>query len=767
MDDDLIFKYKNIGLEPNRYELINKEYLFKFKWEEYNLTKISIYINSIKQKTNAKLLMYNEENNLIGEAVNSVINKGWNEFCFPTILGVKDEIINLKLEVDNEIRIGVDKFGYTSCKCEYIMLNEEIGEAINSVSKELQAIKSSNGWRFLNSFYKVKYGTIGFLRGIKNILKSIVVVFKSINKSTITRGAEYLKDYGFKAFILKVVYKLKGERINYMQWLESHFPTLEELEEQRKTRFDYEPLISILMPTYKTPKHLLIETIESVINQTYSNWEFCIADGNSQDESVNEILNGYAKKDSRFKIKYLSENKGIAGNTQECYYMAQGDYIGLFDHDDLLEPNALYEIVKAVNNDRGIDFIYTDEDKINEKSDLRFDPHFKQDFSIDTFRSCNYICHFSVFRKDLMKKIDGFRDGYNGSQDYDIILRATDVAENIHHIPKILYSWRVHSGSTAGNPKNKMYCYDSAKKALDDHLRRNGIKGKAHDGKFIGTYDIEYEILGDPKVSIIIDGNGELKCLDRTIKSIQSKSTYKNYEIIIVTHNICEGNKLVLDDLLKLENIKVIESESTSIAELYNVGARHSDGDFLVFINNDMEVISESWIERLIGYAQREDVGCVGCKLYYKDNTIQHGGIIIGIGGAAAYAHRNFRRKEYGYFLRLGITHNLNAVSGDCLMVKKELFNQVNGFDTTFKEKYYDVDFCLRIRELNKVNVWTPFVELYNYRPKIKGSRILIEEKDREEFLEFGSRYEKIILAGDPYYSPNLTLEKEDFSLRN
>ena len=277
MDDDLIFKYKNIGLEPNRYELINKEYLFKFKWEEYNLTKISIYINSIKQKTNAKLLMYNEENNLIGEAVNSVINKGWNEFCFPTILGVKDEIINLKLEVDNEIRIGVDKFGYTSCKCEYIMLNEEIGEAINSVSKELQAIKSSNGWRFLNSFYKVKYGTIGFLRGIKNILKSIVVVFKSINKSTITRGAEYLKDYGFKAFILKVVYKLKGERINYMQWLESHLPTLEELEEQRKTRFDYEPLISILMPTYKTPKHLLIETIESVINQTYSNWEFCIA----------------------------------------------------------------------------------------------------------------------------------------------------------------------------------------------------------------------------------------------------------------------------------------------------------------------------------------------------------------------------------------------------------------------------------------------------------------------------------------------------------
>ena len=277
-----------------------------------------------------------------------------------------------------------------------------------------------------------------------------------------------------------------------MQWLESHLPTVEELEEQRRTRFDYEPLISILMPTYKTPKHLLIETIESVINQTYQNWEFCIADGNSQDESVNEILDCYAKKDSRFKIKYLSDNKGIAGNTQECYYMAEGDYIGLFDHDDLLEPNALYEIVKAVNNDRSIDFIYTDEDKINEKSDLRFDPHFKQDFSIDTFRSCNYICHFSVFRKDLMKKIDGFRDGYNGSQDYDIILRATDIAENIYHIPKILYSWKVHSGSTAGNPKNKMYCYDSAKKALDDHLRRNGIKGKVHDGKFIGTYDIEY-----------------------------------------------------------------------------------------------------------------------------------------------------------------------------------------------------------------------------------------------------------------------------------
>lgn len=773
MSNNIELSFKDMGLEPSKFEKIVKgnSYNFKFKWNEFNIRKISFYLKSNGKDEKVKISLYDDEfKTLIGEACQHKIKDGWNEFELPLVCGTYEEIINVKIESEKEIEIGIDKFGYVSLKCFYIDLGEEVGTRLNFLAKELRTIHSSNGWKVLNGFYKFKYNLIGCGKTLVKILKSFIVIVKSINMSTITRGYEYLKDNGLKAFLYKVLYKLKGDRIKYMEWIQKHLPTEAELNTQRNEKFEYEPLISILMPTYKTPSHLLIETIESVVKQTYSNWEFCIADGNSEDQRVNEILDRYSEKDSRFKIKYLSENKGIAGNTQECYYMSNGDYVGLFDHDDLLEPNALYEIVKAINEDRDIDFIYTDEDKINEKSDLRFDPHFKQDFAIDTFRSCNYICHFSVFRKDLMKKIDGFRDGYNGSQDYDIILRATDVAKRIHHIPKILYSWRVHSGSTAGNPKNKMYCYDAAKRALDDHLRRNGIKGKTKDGHFIGTYDIEYDIVNNPKVSMIIDGNGELKNLDRTINSIKSKTTYRNYEIIVVANDSKEEfTKKILSELNKKEDTSVIytEEKMKSIASIFNFGAKYSTGDILLFLNNDMEVISENWLERLIGYAQREDVGCVGAKLYHKDNTIQHGGIIVGLGGAAAYAHRNFRKKEYGYFLRLGITHNLSAVSGDCLMVKKSDFESVDGFDESFKQKYYDVDFCLRVIKTGKVNIWTPFAELYNYRPKIKESRIIIKDEFREEFNEFSKRYEKLISAGDPYYNPNFTLDKEDFSLKN
>ena len=494
-------------------------------------------------------------------------------------------------------------------------------------------------------------------------------------------------------------------------------------------------------------------------------------DGHSETPHVNEILDEYSSKYDKIKVKYLDENKGIDGNTQEAYYMATGDYIGLFDHDDLLEPNALYEIVKAINEDNTIDFIYTDEDKINEKSNYRFDPHFKQDFAPDTFRSYNYICHFSVFRKDLMDKIGGFRYGFNGSQDYDIILRATENANNIRHIPKVLYSWRVHSGSTAGNPKNKMYCYDSAKKAIDEQLKRLGLKGKAVDGKYIGTYEVEYDIIGNPKVSILIPTKDHIEDLNRTITSIFDKTSYKNYEIIVIENNseLEETFEYYKEIEKKYSNVKVVTWEKGfNYSAINNFGAKFATGDHILLLNNDVEVINEGWLTKMVSLSQREDVGCVGAKLYYPDDTIQHGGVIVGLGGTAAHAHRGLNKNDYGFFLRLGITQNLSAVTGACLLIKKSVFDEVNGLDETFEVAYNDVDFCLRVLMTGRVNVWTPYAELYHYESKSRGLEDTEEKQKRfmGEFNRFRERYADFLEKGDPYYSCNLTLSKEDFSYR-
>ena len=643
----------------------------------------------------------------------------------------------------------------------------ELDEAI----KDIRKIHNSSGWKYLIKIYKIRDIINKFFKGIKKVGTLFVVLIRNLNRSNFDRAKEFIKDNGFIPFVRKAIRKIKGERFDYNIWIKEHVITPEELVTQKMHTFEYEPLISILIPTYKTPKHLLVETIDSVLNQSYSNWELCIADGNSEEEYIKEMLNDYSNRDSRIKVKYLDENKGIAGNTQECYYMANGDYIGLFDHDDLLEPNALFEVVNAINNDKTIDFIYTDEDKINEKSNYRFDPHFKQDFAIDTFRSYNYICHFSVFRKDLMKKIGGFRDGFNGSQDYDIILRATEVANNIHHIPKILYSWRVHSGSTAGNPKNKMYCYDSAKKAIDDELRRKGIKGKTRDGKYIGTYEVDYEIIGNPKVSILIPTKDHVEDLDRTIKSVLRKTEYNNYEIIVIENNSENKDTFEYYDEIKKrhDNIKVVTwKEGFNYSAINNFGAKYAEGEYLLLLNNDVEVINKEWLTKMLGLAQREDVGCVGAKLYYPDNTIQHGGIIVGLGGAAAHAHRGFKKNEYGYFLRLGITHNLSAVTGACLLVKKSVFEEVGGLDESFEVAYNDVDFCLRVLKTGRVNVWTPYAELYHYESKSRGvDDLATNTRFQGEFKRFRERYADFLEKGDPYYNINLTLDKEDFSLKS
>lgn len=765
------------GGEPTKTVTITKSapYCFEYRSTEFNIRKIFFFVSdSTGDKIEVKVDVFeNTYKSLVGEArIHEVEKNQWNEFEINGMDGIFEDELTIKISLikGEKVEVGVDKNKSICVKYISEKQENEMALQLDRTLKDLRKIYNSSGWRLLVKVYRLRDVLIKLIKLPKRIVKGLYFLIKSINRANISRGIDYIKDNGFKQFLLKVVSKFKGGRLSYNEWIKTHLPTIKDLEDQKGHKFEYEPIISILMPTYNTPKHLLVETIESVVNQTYKNWEFCIADGDSKDNTVKEILDSYVEKDKRFKVKYLGENKGIAGNTQECYYMASGDYIGLFDHDDLLEPNALFEIVKAVNNDRDIEFLYTDEDKINEKSNFRFDPHFKQDYAVDTLKSYNYICHFSVFRKDLMKKIDGFREGFNGSQDYDIILRATEVAKNIHHIPKILYSWRVHSGSTAGNPRNKMYCYDSAKKAINESLARNGISGVANDGQYIGTYRIKYDIVGNPKVSILIPNKDHIDDLDRAIKSIIRKTSYKNYEIIVIENNSEHKDTFEYYEEIQKnnDNIKVVYWEKGfNYSAINNYGATYAEGEYILLLNNDVEVINDDWLDNMLQLAQRKDVGCVGAKLYYPDNTIQHGGIIVGLGGAAAHAHRGFRRKEYGYFLRLGIVQNISAVTGACLLIKKSTFNEVNGLDETFEVAYNDVDFCLRVLQTGKVNVWTPYAELYHYESKSRGVDDLnSSERFRGEFDRFRERYSKFLSDGDPYYSPNLTLDKEDFSYK-
>lgn len=772
MDESKLIEIISLNGEPDNIKKIDKmeDIQLTFEINEYSITGIQLFFqNNEDFNGNIKLkIIENEYKTVIGCAEIKEIKNGWNKFKLNPVYGVYKETLTVKItfQDSDKINIGYDQFDNICVKLSYDEVEKNIGLELDKSVKELRKVYNSSGWRMLIKMYNIRDSIHNFFKCLGNIASGIIIIIRNINGANFIKAKNYAKRNGMKALILRAIDKLKGGSIQYEHWIKNHVATEAELKKQREHRFEYEPLISILIPTYKTPKHLLVETIDSVLRQSYGNWELCIADGNSQENYINEMLDEYKQKDSRIKVKYLDENKGIAGNTQECYYMSTGDYIGLFDHDDLLEPNALFENVKAINKDKTIEFLYTDEDKINEKSDYRFDPHFKQDFAIDTFRSYNYICHFSVFRKDLMAKIGGFREGFNGSQDYDIILRATEAAKNIYHIPMILYSWRVHSGSTAGNPLNKMYCYDSAKKAINDELSRNGIKGEAVDGKFIGSYEINYEIIGDPKVSIIIPSKDNSKKLDATLKSILNKTSYNNYEIVIVESNSKkEATFRYYDKIEELhKNIKVITcKEQYNYSSINNFGAKSTSGDFMLFMHDDVEVINTEWLGKMIGLAQRQDVACVGAKLYYKDNTIQHGGIILGVSGAAGYAHRNLRKYENGYFLRLGVTQNLSAVSGACLLVKRSVFDEVNGFDEGFKLKYSDIDFCLRALKLGKVNVWTPAAELYhNKNKKTKYDEKLIKE-DKERFKK---RYAELLEKGDPYYSPNLTLERENFSLR-
>ncbi len=554
------------------------------------------------------------------------------------------------------------------------------------------------------------------------------------------------------------------------------FPTPEQADKQRRAKLDKMVKISILVPLYNTPLNFLDEMIGSVINQTYQNWELCLADGSDDaHDNVGARCQEYREKDKRIVYKKLAANGGISANTNECYTMASGEYIGLFDHDDVLHPSALYEYVKVINEE-GADYLYCDEttfkgDSINNMITL----HFKPDFAPDNLRANNYICHFSVFSRRLLEGTELFRSGFDGSQDHDMILRLTSSARKVVHVPKLLYYWRSHKASTASDISAKPYAIAAAKGAVADHLTRCGFKNFEIKSTraFDTIFEIKYEILSEDKISILIPNKDHLEDLRRCIHSIQERSTYEDYEIIVIENNSTE--KAVFDyydTLREQKNITVVTyTGAFNYAKINNFGAGFATGKYLLLLNNDTQVISMNWLEAMLMYAQRPDVGAVGAKLYYGDRTIQHAGVVIGLGAhrTAGHTHYKINYDNLGYMGRLCYAQNVSAVTGACLMVRKSLYDALGGLDEAFAVALNDVDFCLRIRDKGYLNVFTPFAELYHFESASRGSDAADSQKAaryEEESALFRGRWKELLAKGDPYYNPNFSLDRSDYSLR-
>lgn len=576
-----------------------------------------------------------------------------------------------------------------------------------------------------------------------------------------------------KGIAHKLLSKYRGKKAIRIHGTGS-FPSVAEREKEETTVFPKDVTFSILVPLYNTPERFLREMIESVTAQTYGKWELCLADGSDDaHDFVGRICQEYRQKDSRIKYQKLAKNEGISGNTNECYKMATGNYIALFDHDDLLHPCVLFAYMQAIC-EKDADYIYCDEatfkgNSINHMITL----HFKPDFAPDNLLANNYICHFSVFSRELLESGELFRSQFDGSQDHDMILRLTAKAKHIVHIPRILYYWRSHKGSVASSIDAKTYAIDAAKGAVADHLTKLGYRNFEIESTraFATIFRIKYELTSRPLVSIIIPNKDHVDDLSRCVESIINLSTYDNYEIVIVENNSETAEiRTYYEEISRHPRVQVVEYKGDfNYSKINNFGVQYAKGEYLLLLNNDTEVITPDWMEELLMYAMRKDVGVVGAKLYYPDKTIQHAGIVIGLGAHRTAGHTHYRIPEanVGYMGRLCYAQDVTAVTGACMMVSKALYEELGGLDESFTVALNDVDFCLRVREKGFLNIFTPFAELYHYESKSRGS----DKKDeralryQQESDRFRVKWADALAKGDPYYNPNFSLDHSDFTV--
>lgn len=595
-----------------------------------------------------------------------------------------------------------------------------------------------------------------------------------------------LKRYGS---IKEVIRKLKSKRIErsaYKFHGTLSFPTEEQRKEAEKTRWKKEHVFSILVPLYNTPEKFLRDFIGSVTGQVYGGWQLCLCDGSDEEHSyVGEVVEEFRKKDAKGRIRYkkLEKNGGISENTNACFELADGDFYALMDHDDILHPMALFEFMKVLEK-KDAWFIYSDEATFKDDDiDNMITMHFKPDFAPDNLRANNYICHFSAFRRELVDAVGRFRSEFDGSQDHDLILRLTFEAlkhgDTIAHVPRVLYYWRSHAGSTAENINAKTYAIKAAKGAVSAHLLSQGFKNFEIESTraFATIFRIRYELTSKPKVSVIIPNMDHEKDLRRCVTSIMTRSSYENLEIVIVENN--SSTKEIRDyyrELEGLDNVKILDLKKTegfNFSHLVNEGVRASGGEYLLLLNNDTEVITRGFIEELLMYAQRPDVGACGGKLYYEDYSIQHAGIVLGLGAHRTAGHTHYRlsKDNLGYMGRLCYAQNVTAVTGACLMVSRADFDRVGGFDEDFAVALNDVDFCLKLRREGLLNVFTPFAELFHYESASRGSDVEGAEKEKadrydREAEKFREKWKEVLDAGDPYYNPNFSLDHSNYTLK-
>lgn len=591
----------------------------------------------------------------------------------------------------------------------------------------------------------------------------------SVTKTYTIDIEELRKQNKPKGFLSRLFGKESVAEGGYEAWLARHKVDKRTLRRQKHAAFAQKPLISIVIPLYCTPLPYLKELLESVRRQSYENWQLCLADG-SPDDKAKEFIEKHYGREKRIVYRKLKENGGISVNTNEAVALAAGEYLMLCDHDDTLEPDALYEIVKAIN-DTGADVLYTDEDKVSMDGRHYFDPNFKPDFNLFRLRENNYICHIFVVKKSLTDETGLLRSEFDGAQDFDFILRCCEKAQKITHIPKVLYHWRCHMDSTAADPSSKAYAYEAGRKAVREHYQRLGIDAKVEMTERPGWYRSHVKVQGNPLISVIIPNKDHTDDLELCLFSMTRKSTYRNYEILIVENNSEKEETFEyyrkLPDRYPKARVLTWEKEFNYSA-INNFAAKEAKGEYLLFLNNDVEILTPDWMEEMLQNCQQENVAAVGAKLYYPDDTIQHAGVVLGLGGIAGHIMCRASKEDPGYFGRMISVQEISAVTAACMMVKKSDFDAVGGLDETFQVAFNDIDLCMKFRAAGKKIIFTPYAELYHYESKSRGLEDTPEKQFRfdKEVKRFQEKWAQQLEMGDPYYSPNLSVTEGDCSLR-
>lgn len=572
------------------------------------------------------------------------------------------------------------------------------------------------------------------------------------------RGYEYFRKHGVKQFVRRFQEKTGVVETEYPGWFREHRPSEAEFACQRAQKFSREYSFSFIVPAYQTPEPYLRKLIESLRAQTYKNWELCLADGSPERKSIEEVVKSY--QDPRLRYLHLEKNYGISGNTNQALAMARGDFLVLSDHDDFLEPDALYRMMEVLEQDPETDAIYTDEGKITMEGDRLFDPHFKSDFNWWLLRSNNYICHIFAVRTCLGREVGGFQAEYDGAQDYDFILKCCEKARRVAHIPRVLYHWRAHPGSTAGDPASKSYAYEAGCKALNAHYKRMGIQAQAEYTGLPGRYRTRFQIQENPEVAVLLTYTGKERELLSCVKALKEGTSYKNWKLWVL---VGKHQKISQKIVEKLKDVKFFRGEGGTLTQLWNQAASVCEGSYLVFLKGAYRPYQCDWLEELLGQCSQKEVGVAGGKILYRNRRICQAGVYLGMYGVAGNASEGAKYLDEGYSARTISNRNVSAVT-DVVMTRRQVWEQLSGIRNGYGSYLGMVDYCLRAAELGWQIVYTPYMQLRSFYDLSKRTNhCRWKEEERQRFLE---DWKSFLEKGDPYYSPNLSLLTPDYRYR-